>query len=261
MFITYGVDIREVHAAAPTDYISCWDLDETSGTRVDAETTNSNDLTDNNTVLSAAGKISNAADFERTQSEYLSITNANSTNLNITGSFSIAVWVKTESDPVNDTSYQLVNRLQATDGYRLAIFRTVGGVNQIRRGIYNNPGGTNTDVTTTITAGTWYHFIWTYDASTNSSLLYKDGNTTPISSVTTAVDPGSISSDLRLGSNAEVAGQYMDGLMDVVEIYGRVLSTAEVTSLYNSGSGVACAGRGGGGGTPAIPNNDIIIFE
>ncbi len=50
--------------------VAHWPLDETSGTRADS--VGSNDLTDNNTVLSATGMFGNAADFEATSNEWLS---------------------------------------------------------------------------------------------------------------------------------------------------------------------------------------------
>lgn len=231
-------------AEAPTDFISCWDLEEGTGaSRIDANTTNSNDLDSVNNVPNAAGLIGNAADFTRSSSQYLQVTNANSTNLAITGSFTISVWIKMDANPPNDASFQLVNRLQADDGYALAVFRTVGGVNQVRRVIKNAATTYFNDVTTTLNTGTWYHLVWTYDATDNNSILYKD--TSSISNVTSTVDPAAVSSSFRISSNAETAGQYMDGLIDIVEIYDRELTSAEVTELYNAGAGVACSDRGG----------------
>ncbi len=41
--------------------ISCWSMDETSGTRADTVTASANNLTDNNSTPSATGIIGNAA--------------------------------------------------------------------------------------------------------------------------------------------------------------------------------------------------------
>ncbi len=57
-----------------------WTLNETSGIRVASH--NGNDLTDNNTVTSAAGKKGNAAQFTNATNEYLSA--ADSVSLRIT---------------------------------------------------------------------------------------------------------------------------------------------------------------------------------
>jgi len=78
--------------------VSHWSCDEASGVRYDSNTTNSNDLTDNNTVLAATGLLSNACDFESSSSEYLSITDVAQIGLDFSTAFTIAYWVNFESD-------------------------------------------------------------------------------------------------------------------------------------------------------------------
>ena len=77
--------------------VSWWSLDETSGDRVDSH--GSNDLTDTNTVLYAAGKQSNAADFETSNSE--SLLKSDTADLSFTSDFSWAGWINLESLTVN----------------------------------------------------------------------------------------------------------------------------------------------------------------
>lgn len=62
------------------DVLSYWKYDEASGTRYDAVTATGNDMTDNNTVGSAAGKKDDAASFVAANSEYLSRANASLVN-------------------------------------------------------------------------------------------------------------------------------------------------------------------------------------
>ena len=78
------------------NFIAFWKLGEASGTRVDS--IGSNDLTDNNTVTQAAGKIGNCAQFTAANSEYLSIAdNAALSTGDI--DFSIVFWVYFDSTP------------------------------------------------------------------------------------------------------------------------------------------------------------------
>ena len=49
-----------------------WGLEETGGTRLDS-TDNNHDLADNNTVLYETGKVSRAALFDASNSEFLSV--------------------------------------------------------------------------------------------------------------------------------------------------------------------------------------------
>jgi PKD repeat protein len=72
-----------------------WRLDEGSGTRYDASASG-NDLTDYNTVGSATGIVGLAADFERDNGEYLSIDHGVQSGLAITGSLTLAGWIKPE---------------------------------------------------------------------------------------------------------------------------------------------------------------------
>src|SRR3990167_7395409 len=101
-----------------TGLISWWSLDEASGQRNDSH--GSNHLTDNNTVLSAAGKVGNAADFEKSNSEFLSI--ADNPNLS-TGDidFTIAIWVKPET-----ASFPILGKITNPSPLEYSISR-VGG--------------------------------------------------------------------------------------------------------------------------------------
>ena len=70
--------------------VSCWDLDEASGTRYDAYGTN--DLTDYNTVGQAAGVNGYAGSFISANSEYLAHSdNADLSTGNI--DFTVMAWV------------------------------------------------------------------------------------------------------------------------------------------------------------------------
>ena len=86
-------------AAAPSgdnpgtaNLVGDWSMDETSGTRADSHGTNN--LTDNNTVGSTTGVISNAASFVSANSEYLSSTTV---PVSGTGARSMEVWFKTST--------------------------------------------------------------------------------------------------------------------------------------------------------------------
>ena len=73
--IPRGLAVSGGGASSLADYDSylkaVWAMEETSGTRADS--VNSHDLTDNNTVLYGTGKYGNAADFDLANVEYLSV--------------------------------------------------------------------------------------------------------------------------------------------------------------------------------------------
>ncbi|MDA2917638.1 hypothetical protein MYX64_12505, partial [Nitrospinae bacterium AH_259_B05_G02_I21] len=87
-----------------TDLKAHWKLNEASGTRSDSH--GSNDLTDNNTVGQAAGKIGNAADFIRVNSEYLSIAdNADVSAGDVDITWALWVWLDD-----NTNSHSLIGK-------------------------------------------------------------------------------------------------------------------------------------------------------
>jgi hypothetical protein len=87
----------------------------------------------------------------------------------------------------------------------------------------------------------WHHVVVNYDG-TNSN-FYLDG--TLVNNVTAGGTIGTGSGTIGLGSAASggsiwgggVGGVYNTRAMDEVGIWSRALTGAEVTSLYNGGSG------------------------
>lgn len=88
-------------------------------------------------------------------------------------------------------------------------------------------------------ANTWYHVAVTYDATTSTMKLYKNGN---LISTNTNVPPVSDGTMVRLGSFDNGANVF-NGKMDEVRIWDRVLSACEIqynkdTELANGQSGL-----------------------
>lgn len=220
--------------------ISWWELNEESGTRVDAH--GSNDLTDNNTVTFATGKQGNAADFEADNSEYLSITDASQTGLDITGDMTISTWAQVESAPAVGVTYVIQDKFTGSGDNRSysVLYENNGGTPRIglrisADGINNTIAWVNHDLGT----GTLKYVTCLYDASAGSFSLYVDG-----SSIGTATGlPNSIyDSGAVFAIGATSAGTAnWDGLMDEFGIWSRVLTSSEITELYNSGNGLSYA--------------------
>jgi hypothetical protein len=95
-------------------------------------------------------------------------------------------------------------------------------------------GNPDTTITTTsaINDGAWHHVTATRDATSGQMNLYLDGSL----QASTAGPLGTRTSppDLRIGSvQTEVAGGFLTGAIDDVQIFDRVFSAAEVPSLMN----------------------------
>lgn len=222
--------------------VSYWKLDESSGDAADSA--GSNTLTNTNTVTYAAGKINNAANFASASSQYFTIADASQTGLDGMADVSFSFWINFASLPTdgnymiplakwnatgNQRSYEVVVR-NTSGQYTLEIFYSDDGL-----------GGASANVATanvSLSTSTWYYFVITIAGSSETMTLYKDGSSltlasnsqngnTSIYDSTSAFEVGRGTSDLG----------YVNGAIDELGIWDRVLSASEVTSLYNSGAG------------------------
>jgi YD repeat-containing protein len=84
------------------------------------------------------------------------------------------------------------------------------------------------------TAGTWYHLVGTYDATTGAMSLYVNGQ--PAGTATNAA-PFAASGATVIGRDktSGAASDLLAGTVSDVQIYNRVLSGSEITSLFQAG--------------------------
>jgi hypothetical protein len=215
--------------------VSYWELEETSGTRVDSH--GSNDLTDLNTVSYATGKQGNAADFERGNSEAFSLA-LGSTGLELKDNFSVSFWFKAESLA---TYHQFYTSGTQANQWRLGIR---SGTPQLRFTIDSIADYT---AATTISTDTWYHIV--YIKNGTNIKIYLDNSldldTTVSASVTTP------SGTAYFGRLAGADG-FLDGLLDEFGFWGRSITSDEVAELYNSGAGLSYADIVGSAFVPRV---------
>jgi hypothetical protein len=223
--------------------VSYWKLDEASDgsgavTRVDSKA--SNNLTDNNTTASAAGVIGNGADFEASNSESLSIADAAQTGLEPgSGDFSISFWFKPESQPPIWSEYQLFskwdNPSEARSFYLSYNWANGGTDKRLNLSVSADGSGStnNHSLAQTLVNGTMYHIVFAWDASLHSLEIFVNG-----SSIGTDAS-GTLTSIYNGTAPVVIGGPGADGIVDEVGYWSRLLTSAEVTSLYNSGAGLA----------------------
>ena len=205
--------------------VAYWKLDEESGTRVDS-TGNGNDLTDNNSVGYAIGKINSAAVFDGTN--YLSASLISQTLSAATISF----WFKGGAQTFQyGAILEMVDAGESSEAY-LGIYPNphsdAEGLD-----IYNGDGWLG-DSGVNVCDNAWHHICATIDSS-GSIECYIDGNLVITGSYGQQVNPGTI---LHIGTNGN--GEFLTGLVDEAGIWNRALSQAEIAQLYNSGNGLSC---------------------
>lgn len=217
-----------------TGLVSWWSLDETSGTRNDSHGTNH--LADSNTVLYGTGKISNAADFEATNSEYLSIADNASLRMGDID-FTVCAWIKAESTAASGIVLSKYDYGATQREFQLEV--TSGAYAQF---IVSNNGTAITFLqwaTFPISTGTWYFMVAWHDATANTINIQVNNGTALSTAHTTGVLNGTSSFAIGSRFNSGTPISFFDGLVDEVSVWKRVLTADERTWLYNSGNGRA----------------------
>lgn len=219
--------------------ISWWDLEEASGARADAH--GSYDLTDNNTVGSAAGKVGDAADFVAANSEYLS--HPDNADFRANGSLTIACWARPDT-----LGGGVIAKAGpgASNEYRLEI----DGAGKVEFIV----GSSSVSNNNYASAGTWVFIVAEYDAGAGEATLYLDNdpNNTNTSNVGA---PTTDTNAFDVGLSAGAAGNF-DGLIDSVGFWKRTLTSTERDDLWNGGSGVSYSDVGGG----EVSNNSLTLL-
>lgn len=206
-----------------------WKLDEFSDgsgavSRLDSGE-NLLNLTDNNTTPSGSGLISNGADLEKTNTEFLSLAH----NALIAGgpavSWTMCGWYKPESLSVNDAIASKTSRWAMQ----------VGASNGPSMYNYGAPAvSIQTSVATPeiMTNGVWHFLVWGYDASVGRAFLQINNGEKYEKAVTPVADASGI---FYLG---QFIGTYADGILDEFGRWSRVLTASETLTLYNEGLGL-----------------------
>lgn len=154
--------------------------------------------------------------------------------------FTVCFWAK-YTNQVDDPAF-IANKDWGSSNNQGWIISTQGGGN-FRVNVTDDGGSThkqNTTSTPNIRDGTWHHVAVTF-ARKGDVTIYVDGKqvtTSPMTMVT-----GSIDTDLAVNIGQDGTGVYTDGgsaemvdvMMDDLGIWRRVLSSGEVSAIYDAG--------------------------
>jgi hypothetical protein len=220
-------------AASPllTDLISYWKMDEASGNALDAH--GSNTLTPDGigTIGTAAGKISTARSLTAASSQSFSIADNASLSLGdidctITG------WFKATTLPTFDfvsKDIEVGSDREYLVGYngsrmRFGVFSPAGAFTQV---VANTFGGLST--------GTWYHIAAWHDSVNNVLGISVNGTADTLSYSSGIRDAAA---RFAIGSRGANSNR-LDGLVDEIGLWKRMLTSGERSQIYNAGSGLA----------------------
>jgi hypothetical protein len=242
------------YGALSDNLAACWALGEVSGTRNDSFSTNH--LTDNATVTQAVGKVGNAAQFTAASSEYLSIPdNAALSTGNI--DWTITLWLYADSltnfatfinkgwQNVADVNREYIAYVNASK------VEFVGGTAAGSQSLVANTFGV-------LSTATWY-FVTLYHDSVGDKLGVSV-NAGVANEVAFASGTQDGNRAFEIGASSS-QGLHWNGRIDEVTFWKRKLSGAEITTVYNGGTGTSCATIIASGGTPARRSAAPTVFQ
>ena len=222
---------KDLTTAEKINLVSWWDGAETSGVRVDAHGTNH--LTDNNTVTSAAGKVTYTAEdaryFTSANSEYFSIANASAPNLRYGNEdFYICGWVNQTTVAVG----YVAGKWAAGDYEWILYYRGSGYGYELIVDSYGNLAAFTRATSTLIPqANTWYFLEAYHDSVNNVVGISVNRNTDTTTSHTTGVNAGT-THPLNVGGTS-----YFNGKMQGLAFISGIPTASERDALYSRGFG------------------------
>lgn len=220
-----------------TGLIAYWALEEGSGVRGDDEPTGTpQDLTDNNTVTSVAGINGNAAYFTEANAEHLS--HVDSADLSVGNiDFSVTAWCKGTTLNGNAVIVSHYKQSSSHRAWRLWFNSAIGKY----AFTVSNDGAATADVNATV-FGTpptnVFHFVAAWHDSVANVIGISVNDGTP-NTLAYALGVFDAPAAFYIGGR-DPGSDLWDGAIDEVAFFKKVLTSAEITELYNGGAGKFC---------------------
>ena len=210
--------------------LASWRLGEASGARSD-DTGRGNNLTDNNTVTQAVGKIGSAAQFTAANSESLSLADNADMSMGTGKRRTWSFWVYFDTVPASVMG--LVMKWHSSGEREFAIIKSA--TNAIALVVSSDGAAASATATSTITVttGQWYHVLAGYDGTN----IYLSVDNETLVSAAFSADVFDGAQAFRLGAYSD-GSNFLNGRLDACRVYDRWLTAGERAEEWNSGAGV-----------------------
>lgn len=217
--------------AAIPDYTRAWfPLDEASGATTVNNLTPGPDGTPVNGPTPVAGQVSNGLSFDGVN-DYVQVLNGTGLDVGF-GDFSVAGWIKTTQ---NAAAHTLLLEKRPTDvgsftGYAVHLYNGKIGIQ-----LADSTGYTNFESTAFVADNFWHHFAVTVDRDSATGIrFYLDGFQVGTANPTGRSGNLSNSANLLIGSRYNQTGLFQ-GILDEVQIFGKILDPYEVRANHAAG--------------------------
>ena len=152
---------------------------------------------------------------------------------------SVSAWVKLDSMSANGFIFQLKAE-EGTDDQIILLWNNGSGVirGNVKFGgttnVVDSGSGLEND-------GNWHHVVLTWGSGSKTSAnnfarIYIDGSETDNDAIGNSWGEGSTVGEIVIGRNSIQSNAYFNGHMNDIAIFDDILTSSEVSSIYNSGS-------------------------
>jgi outer membrane protein assembly factor BamB len=222
-------------APVPSGLVSWWPGE---GDANDIVSTNNGVL--QGAISFAAGEVGQAFVFDGSSTS-VQVPASSSLNVGLGGGFTLETWIK----PVDIYSHIVENLFEWNDGsgnIGVHVSVSVGAFGDLYANIIDTAGVYHAidSAGGILATNVLQHLALTYDKTTGVAVLYLNG--VAVTNKNLGSFTPQTSYDLYFGErpSGPFTGSYFNGLMDEISIYNRALSSDEVASIYNAGSGGKC---------------------
>lgn len=233
----FSVSLSDVLDNLDQDLLAYWRFEEASGTREDRR--GKVPLTPSNAPSTRTGKFGDAVDFDSASTQSLAASSSSLLDFDGSSDFSVAGWFM-----IDDTTHYhpvLVKWANTGDNRQWLIEHDdVGGDMEFALSDDGTSGGTITVARSNAftTTGVWAYFYAEYRSSDGRmEVTVNEGtpNTTPTHSGGIFQSAAVVESGV---ADLGVSNDQMDGGVDEVMVWNRLLTSEERAALYHSGTGV-----------------------
>jgi len=218
-----------------SNFAAVYHLADGTTLKLSDSTSNSNTLTNLNTVTAAAGQIDGAANFVAVSAQRLTNVSATGINFQLNSSWSLSAWIKSASNGANK---QII--CNGAYGAQTGFCFLIAPSGKLGIAVVSASGGSNyksVESSINVDDNTWRHCVATYDGSGGASgfRLYINGSLDASSTITNDGSPGTLaSSAIVVGGLAPIGSQEFNGQIDEPRVIGSQMSADWILSEYNN---------------------------
>ncbi|WP_448569339.1 tandem-95 repeat protein [Thalassotalea ganghwensis] len=185
----------------------------------------SNNSLASSAITYASGQVGSAAVFNGSSS-YTEVTRM------VQNDFSIGFWIKTTSTGADPSAWAGIGIVTADEaGYVDDYAVSIVSNGKLGFGVGDTGGYVTATSLTSINDNSWHHIVVTRSQSSGEMNVYVDNVLEATQTGTTAIldDKATI----QIGAMNLTPSNFLNGSLDHIKIYSRVLTSTDVTELYN----------------------------